>query len=441
MAAPAIPGTYQNYLNTGVSAPTAIPNATETAGFGAASNVISPLSGFTNNLATSFTPQNTFSANAPVNIGALNGQIAQSQGNFNANNFNQNALAQALQQQAQGGGPNPAQAMLQQATNNSIQQNSGMISSQKGINPALAARLGAQNAASQSQAAAGQGAVMGAEQQLGAQNSLQNLYGTIGSQNLQNVATSGGLANQAGLGTQQINANVASQNATADQSSAGGLLGGLGAVTKLFNQGGMVPGGAMAPKGYDAGGPVQGFAPTVAAQPMATAPVSIAGNILQAGGVNYAPQASTAPGSSGEGAGISSLMKSFSGAGGGGAAAAMSKGGKVMPSHVQHIASIYHPDFGAKNTTQLKSSGGKVPGIAKHPNMDTPSNDTVKTKLTPGELVIPLHIMNGKDPVKEGANFIAEKLKESTKSNVKDSGDFKNALKKAISSRGVKSGS
>lgn len=174
-------------------------------------------------------------------------QLAQNQnalGNAQAGQMN---LAQALQQQSTGAGPNPAQEMIKQATDRNIRQNAGMISSQKSINPALAQRLIAQNAAQAGQEAAGQGALMGAQQQLAAQGQLGNVYGQMG-----------GLANQAQGITQgamananQTNAGVANANQQSNTNIMGGLLGGVGAFLGM-DSGGKVNGKAPVPGDHPA---------------------------------------------------------------------------------------------------------------------------------------------------------------------------------------------
>src|ERR1035437_7469837 len=105
---------------------------------------------------------------------ANQGQTAQSQ----------QQLLQALQQQANGQGPNPAQQMLQQATQSNNAQNAGFLASQKGINPGIATRLAGQNAAQMNQQSAGQGAILGAQQQLAAQQQQQGLMGQMQNANL-----------------------------------------------------------------------------------------------------------------------------------------------------------------------------------------------------------------------------------------------------------------
>lgn len=173
---------------------------------------------------------NGYGAVNPIDQAKYSEQIAQGQTEFGANQTKQGDLAAALLAQSQGTGPNPAQAMLNQATNKNIQQGTGMIASQKGINPGLAARQATQMAGQANQQSAGQGAVMGAQQQLAAQQQLGNVYANMGQQNLQNQ----GLLNNAllggAMGSQQINAGVASGNAQRNAGMIGGLLSGGGAL-------------------------------------------------------------------------------------------------------------------------------------------------------------------------------------------------------------------
>jgi hypothetical protein len=51
-------------------------------------------------------------------------------------------------------------------------------------------------------------------------------------------------------------------------------------------------------------------------------------------------------------------------------------------------------------------SGGSVPGKAKVAG-DSYANDTVPAILSPGEVVIPRHIMQGKNPAADAAKFVA----------------------------------
>ena len=52
-------------------------------------------------------------------------------------------------------------------------------------------------------------------------------------------------------------------------------------------------------------------------------------------------------------------------------------------------------------------SGGKVPGQAPYPGMDTLENDVVDAKLTPGEIVLPLSVTQAPDAPARAAQFVA----------------------------------
>lgn len=165
---------------------------------------------------------------------------------INALTPQQQQLSQMLTNQAQGNGPNPAQLMLNQATNKNNQQGAGMIASQKGISPALAARLIAQNTANTNQTAAGQGALMGAEQQLNAEgllntNLAQRQATLQQAQSAQNAAI-----NTGSLGAQALTATAAGQNATTAGNIFGGVMQGIGSMLTPPSSGGGGGGGGGA---------------------------------------------------------------------------------------------------------------------------------------------------------------------------------------------------
>lgn len=196
-----------------------------------------------------------FNANNPIDQEEYYRNAEAGQKNFGNTQAGQQALADALLAQSKGQGPNPAQAMLNQATDRNIKQGAGMIASQKGINPALAARLVSDQTGALSQQAAGQGAVMGAQQQLAAQQQLGNVYGTMGQQNLQNQNILNNALLQGGLGSANINAGVASGNAQRNAGMIGGLLSGAGSVMGGALKGGASSGGMAGDDfGWYAGG-------------------------------------------------------------------------------------------------------------------------------------------------------------------------------------------
>jgi hypothetical protein len=79
---------------------------------------------------------------------------------------NQSNVFNQLQGVANGTGPNPAQAMLNNTTGQNIQQQAALMGSQRGVgaNPGLLARQAAMQGANIQQQAAGQGAALQANQ-------------------------------------------------------------------------------------------------------------------------------------------------------------------------------------------------------------------------------------------------------------------------------------
>jgi hypothetical protein len=191
-------------------------------------------------------------------------------------------LAQALQGQMQGQGPNLGQTQLQSALNQENQQAAGLIAGQRGLNPQLAARQILQNNAQNNQASANQSAQLQQQQQLAAQQQLAGVLGQEGNLGISQIGALGGIQQgqnalnvQQNLGVQGINAGVASQNAQAANSFVPSLLGGIGGLgqgaasaAKAFSGGGEVPamvspGEKIIPPGgsADDGGIVPGEAP------------------------------------------------------------------------------------------------------------------------------------------------------------------------------------
>lgn len=134
----------------------------------------------------------------------------------------QQGLAGQLQGVASGNGPNPAQGQYMQNVQNNVANAQGLISSQRGLNPALAAKIGANLGAQANQQAAAQSGVMQGQQQLGAMGALGNLYGQTMQGQLQQQQN----VNNANNGSNSINANQASQAAGRGTQLLGGLLSG-----------------------------------------------------------------------------------------------------------------------------------------------------------------------------------------------------------------------
>lgn len=107
------------------------------------------------------------------------------------------------------------------------------------------------------------------------------------------------------------------------------------------------------------------------------------------------------------------------------------KGGQVPP-HLMEIASIYHPHLVQPRNMK---AGGPVPGKAQVMG-DSPKNDTVSAKLSPGEIVIPRSVLESKDPAEAAKQFVAKELMKKKQSGNKE--EFKMALSQAMKSRKAK---
>lgn len=188
---------------------------------------------------------------------------------------NQSDVFNQLQGVANGTGPNPAQAMLNQSTGANVANQAALMAGQRGssANAGLIARQAAQQGGALQQQAAGQGATLQANQSLAALNQLGGIAGQQVGQ--QQQATAG--LNQFAQGNQgqilgaiqgqnqaqvantsqmnQANAGIAGAAAGMQGQILGGLLNGAGAAAAGAN-GGMVrmaEGGAIeAPSVNDA---------------------------------------------------------------------------------------------------------------------------------------------------------------------------------------------
>lgn len=209
---------------------------------------LSPIAGGLKGIGAELTTTNPYQGQlAPTEItpyqNVINGSQNQSMGTFQQ----QQNLAQTLLNQSQGVGPSPAQAMLNQATGANVANQGALMAGQRGAgaNVGLQSALAAKAGSNAEQQAIGQGATLKAQEQLGAQSSLSNLYGQMGNQSNalyglatggQNAQNSNQVANYAQM--QGINSGVAQNNATAQNTATGGLINGLmGGGAKLIGAG------------------------------------------------------------------------------------------------------------------------------------------------------------------------------------------------------------
>lgn len=369
------------------------------------------------NFSRELTPQNQFQVNAPLSQAEYR-QIAQGgQQQLAQTQAGQQALAQALLAQTQGQGPDIAGEALRQATGQLAQQQAGFMASQKGVNPAQAARLAAQAGAQMGQQAAGQAGLMRMQQQQQAQQTLGGLYGQMAQTGLGTITG----ATEAAMAPERVRAGIAAQNTAARQGTSSGLLGGIGSMLqgKFFADGGTVPEhyamGAMVPMAASVAGKVMSGKQGDAAEAMKAgfqkgveASKSIADRLAQESGMAYYPS------------GTSLKFAAY--------------GGKLDPAYAG-FAKLYH-DYEHPNVSHLKAVGGPVPGKAPVAG-DSYKNDIVPTMLSPGEIVIPRSVVQSQNPVEASAQFVADELGDEVETKEAED-DFKQALKKAISTRKVK---
>lgn len=357
----------------------------------------------------------------------LQSQLAAQNAIANQNQvFNQQQqLAQALQAQAAGTGINPVQDQLNQNTAQNVAQQGALMASQRGAssNPALIARLVAEQQAQVQQNSVGQAATLQAQQQLQGQQSLQAQQGLLGN------TASGQVGNL--LGNQQAiagNQNAVASNQNALAGNQQNLLNSTTAGIGNYNQ------AQIGSYGTQAG--IQ--------------------NTLQTGQNTLNSNTSQV---------VPNLLNS---AGAAAAHAGKYQGGEItnpklaatvpshrypanisLPPHLDSVAKIYHGisydnqlsnpgypgekyAYGGDVGSALKS-GGKVPGKADVKG-DSPKNDIVDAKLSPGEVVLPRSVMQAKDPASAAAEFVRSIQAKKGKSQDPKS-DFKKALNEAMSGR------
>lgn len=141
----------------------------------------------------------------------------------------QYGLAEALARQMQGQGPNPAETALKMNVNENLAKTQGLIASQRGLNPALAARLGVNQGVKANQEATMGAALLQQQQQLAAQQQLGGLYGQMQQGNLgyQDLFT------QSARGAQGLNQATQAQNAAVRGQVTGGLMQGASSAATM----------------------------------------------------------------------------------------------------------------------------------------------------------------------------------------------------------------
>lgn len=384
---------------------------------------------------------------------------------------NQSQVYNQLQGVANGTGPNPAQAMLNQATGQNVANQSAMMAGQRGAgaNVGLMARQAAQQGAGIQQNAAGQAATLQANQSLNALGAAGNMANQQVSNQMAGTSTN----MQANLAQQQLlqnansqynnsiaamqgninnsNSQMAGTNMQGQQGLLGGIMSGFGATSSAGGmgmmaaaEGGMVGEkqiGNNPPKMMADGGPIQIADPSM---PQSSFGQFLAGWSPGPDAVGSVSIPGPAPLPDNEGAkalagGSKSLEKWGSQIGSGtqgpsqdmqmpsvgsqftpqqpslGVASSM-PGAPAAASYGTPSPDMAEPSLGVDTTFarggnvggKLKSGGG-VPGKASMPG-NSYQNDTVKALLSPGEVVIPRNVMQSANPVDGAARFVAAVL-------------------------------
>lgn len=295
----------------------------------------------------------------------------------------QQALSDQLQGVADGTGPNPALAALNQATGQNVSNQAALMAGQRGAsaNTGLIARQAAQQGGNLQQQAVGQGATLQAQQQLGAMGQLQQQQANMGNLAGQQVGqTQAGLNafNQATLGQQSnlmglqgnansANANLAAQNQASQSNLIGNLAGAAGTAAGLYFGG---PAGAAA--GSQLGSSL-GAASKGGAKP----------TFAQGGPVKAGPR--------------SQLGMMF--ANGGKVPALVSPGEEYLdPNAVQQV----------KQGASPMAVGERIPGAPKVSGAkNSYANDTVRKDLDEGGIVLPRSVTQSKNPEKAAADFVS----------------------------------
>lgn len=315
---------------------------------------------------------------------------------------NQSTVFNNLANTAAGVGPNPAQAMLANATGDNIANQAALMAGQRGAaaNPALMARQAAMQGANIQQQSIGQNAALQANQRLGALGQMGNIanqqaaqYGaavqgnTGANQNQQNM-----LLNQI---SSQNNANVSAQNSVnqANSQMAQANMGAQGNIFgNLLGAAGTVVGGIYGgPVGAGLGGKL-GSAVGGGMQKGSASAFAEGGDVKPA--VPAGPRSSVAQYLCNGG-----MMKMAEG----GQVPAMVSPGEVYlpPKDVQKVAQGADPI----------ATGEKIPGKPVYPGNDY-RNDVVPKTLKEGGIVIPNEVLQKPNAHWEAMRFVHAVLKK-----------------------------
>ncbi len=303
---------------------------------------------------------------------------------------NQSQVYNQLQQVASGQGPNPAQAMLNNATGQNVANQAALAAGQRGgsANAGLIARQAAQIGSNAQQQAVGQGAALQANQSMGALQAAGNIAGQqVGNQLSANqLYSNSALQGQQNLMGAQGNFNNAQNQQYGQQlqnqqqqggnllNTVGGILNPAGAalpmIAGLFKGGGGSSGGASTPVASARPGADQ-LMPFAQGGQVPATPKSHFGMFAHGGKVD----ALTAPGER-----------------------------YLPPSEVKAVAEGHKSPM---------SAGSVIPGTPKVGGAkDSYANDIVPKKLEVGGIVLPRSVTQAPDKDQKSREFVAAVLKQ-----------------------------
>ncbi len=294
---------------------------------------------------------------------------------------NQSNVYNQLSGVASGQGPNPAQAMLRNATGQNAAQTAALMGSGRGVsqNAGMIARQAGQAGANLQQQSVGQGAAMQANQSLGALGQMGGIAGQqVGNQMAATQAMTAAQQQQ----YQQMLDQIKSQNQTAagmqENINTGNTQLGLQGNKQLAD----MAGGVM-----NAGGAALGAlgSPKTTAQPQGGTP-GMTLNQYQSQNTGTKP---TQTMNSGQGLAAGGEVPGQGPRSAFGQHLKMSRGGRV-PAKVSP-GEIYLPPAKARAVAKGKASpmsGERIKGKAKFKG-DSYSNDTVHKNLESGGVVVP----------------------------------------------------
>lgn len=360
---------------------------------------------------------------------------------------NQSNVFNQLQNIAQGQGPNPAQAMLNQATGANVANQAALMAGQRGAsaNVGLIGRQAAQQGAATQQQAASQAANLQAQQSLGALNQAGNIANTQAQQALagtnaltgaaqglqSNLLGAQGSFNAAQVNNQaeanRINSQVAANNAATRGQLFGQLTSAIGTGISGIPMGGGGGGGKAMAGGTDLN---QKYA-MMAAEGGEVKPTPKPKNKFKDTGKGvqdtsgYAAYKNKSPT-------IIDQIKGFffeddaqKKAEGGMIEGPRSHLGRCyanggnVPEKVPALLSPGETYLAPNEVSKVKQGadpmkiGEKIPGKPKVPGpVDSYANDTVPKVLKEGGIVLPRSVTQAKDPSKKAAEFVAAILKD-----------------------------